>query len=404
MAEQSERAFLLILNSVFCVFLFAGVFKDMKILAFLPIDLTILAGSIVIGMLTIFLITNPTLKTTKPAVVTVMLFLTLIIYISVTLLWAGVADGWGRLFRLSTGGIITVVYPLLAIGATRWRQKQFLILLGISGGAFAVSILAANGAPNWAPHYIAVARPTGILGVIAFATLVTTNSRSWAIVAMAVAIGSLLIIFISGSRGPFIALLISFIFVWLIIYFSPTNNKQITGRLISSLSLDRPVLVMVVTGFLISIGTIVTLPIESLGNARRFLTLLRGGGASASARIQLYEASFLFWLDTPISIFFGQGIGSFIARYGGYPHNIFLELLVTGGLTAFLWFGAVLLWSTRGAISQGYVLSFQQIASVALVVYMLINAQFTGDLYVNRYLFVFLILLPLTKPSSHITD
>jgi hypothetical protein len=404
MAEQSERVFLLILHSVFCVFLFAGVFENMKALAFLPIDLTILAGLLVIGLLTIFLIANPSLHATKPAIITVLLLVGLVIYISVSLLWAGVDDGQGRLFRLSTGGIITMVYPLLAVGTTQWRQKQFLMVLAVAGGAFAVSILAVGGVPNWAPHYIAVARPTGICGVIAFATLATTNSLSRATVALAVAIGCLLMILISGSRGPFIALLISFAFIWTIAYFTPSDDDRVIGRWMSSLRLNTTVLVASLIIFLLVISNPTIFPVESLGNAGRFLTLLRGGGASASIRIQLYEASVVMWLDTPASIFFGQGIGSFISRNGGYPHNIFLELLITGGLVALLWFVTALLWSAQGAISRKESPSFQLIAGLALVVYMLANAQVTGDLYINRYLFVFLGFVSLIRSSTRTLD
>jgi hypothetical protein len=290
------------------------------------------------------------------------------------------------------------------VGTKQWRQKQFLMVLAVAGGVFAVSIFAAQGTPNWAPHYIAVARPTGICGVIAFATLATTNSLSRATVALAVAIGCLLMILISGSRGPFIALLISFAFIWAIIYFTPSDDDRIIGRWISSLRLNTTVLVASLIIFLIVITNPTILPVESLGNAGRFLTLLRGGGASASIRIQLYEASVVMWLDTSASAFFGQGIGSFISRNGGYPHNIFLELLVTGGLVALLWFVTALLWSAQGAISRKESPSFQLIAGLALVVYMLANAQVTGDLYINRYLFVFLGFVSLIRSSTRTLD
>lgn len=168
----------------------------------------------------------------------------------------------------------------------------------------------------------------------------------------------------------------------------------------SSIKLNTTLLITSLILFLIIISNPTILPVESLGNASRFLTLLRGGGVSASIRIQLYEASVVMWLDTPASIFFGQGIGSFISRNGGYPHNIFLELLVTGGLTALLWFVTALLWSARGAISRKELPSFQLIAGLALVIYMLANAQVSGDLYVNRYLFVFLGFVSLIRPST----
>lgn len=400
MAKQTERVLLFILNLVFCVFLFAGVFEDIKFLSFLPIDLTILAGLLVIGLLTIFLIAYPHLHVTKPAIFTVLLLIGLVIYITVSFLWADFNDGQGRLFRLSTGGLITIVYPLLAIGTKQWRQKQFLMVLAVAGGVFAVSIFAAQGTPNWAPHYIAVARPTGICGVIGFATLATSNSLSRAAVALAVAIGCVLMIFISGSRGPFIALLLSFAFIWTIVYITPSDNSQIIGRLISSPSLNTSILAASPFVFLIVVTKSTILPVESVGNASRFFTLLRGGGASASKRIQIYQDGIEMWLDTPASIFFGHGIGSFSSRYGGYPHNIFLELLVTGGLFALLWFVIAILWSARGTVSRKESPSFQLIAGLALVVYMLVNAQVTGDLYINRYLFVFIGFIPLIKPPT----
>ena len=90
----------------------------------------------------------------------------------------------------------------------------------------------------------------------------------------------------------------------------------------------------------------------------------------------------------------GGGLGSFRGlRYGVYPHNIFLEVLSEGGvagvalLLLVLWRFERVYWQNKkpdGAATAAFVL-------------ILVNTQFSGDLYDSRSLFVFMMLAFLPK-------
>ena len=110
-----------------------------------------------------------------------------------------------------------------------------------------------------------------------------------------------------------------------------------------------------------------------------------------SGRNELYQAAWQMAKDYPV---LGGGLGSFRGlRYGVYPHNIFLEVLSEGGvagvalLLLVLWRFERVYWQNKkpdGAATAAFVL-------------ILVNTQFSGDLYDSRSLFVFMMLAFLPK-------
>lgn len=86
---------------------------------------------------------------------------------------------------------------------------------------------------------------------------------------------------------------------------------------------------------------------------------------------------------------FGSGIGGYTFATGyDYPHNIFLELLIDGGLVGLLLFLACLAYGLKRSFWQrGSVDS----ASLAGFVLFFAGSQTSGDLYDSRFTFVFIL-------------
>lgn len=114
------------------------------------------------------------------------------------------------------------------------------------------------------------------------------------------------------------------------------------------------------------------------------LTILEGYTAG---RDEVYLSSLRVIQENPV---FGIGLESFYARaLGRYPHNPFLEVWVEGGFVGGFLFLAVgvafvlTLWNNRRRLDS---------CGVAALVQAFVAAQFSGDIYDNRGVLVFMLL------------
>lgn len=170
----------------------------------------------------------------------------------------------------------------------------------------------------------------------------------------------LFLLFASGSRAPLLSLLIT---VYILIFIEFKNRrKQI---IFFSLFFGLSILPFIIT-------LILNLNIYSV-----------------IARQEYILKSITFIMDNP----FGYGLSSFGMLASGddimaYPHNIFLEILVEIGLIGFLVL-LLLLMRAKRYFSVNNIFSFLFIMSF-------INAQFSGDLAANSYMFIYLFLSIIT--------
>ena len=109
------------------------------------------------------------------------------------------------------------------------------------------------------------------------------------------------------------------------------------------------------------------------------ITQFHGAG-----REVLYEDYGSLAVENPL---IGIGLSGY-AGYGGYPHNLFLELALDGGLI-FLLYGLLLLITT-----VYFLLKLYSIGYVCMLgaLYMLIVQQVSGDLYDFRYFYLFFVM------------
>ena len=212
---------------------------------------------------------------------------------------------------------------------------------------------------------IAFARSLGF-GSIA-ALLYWGYSRKGNAAVILMVIMTIVVIVLTGSRGPFLGFFFALVF-----FFLAWNRKP--SRIVWSL------LGLLVVLFLI----ILVMPSDFW--AMRITSL--AANATIMQRFTLWSRAIDLIAQNPI---FGIGLGSYDAYIGyniHWPHNIFLEIWLEVGLIAVLLFG----WFIVDAIVTGWRqrkkttdMQLRRIASVALslLVMSLVVAQFSGDMTFN---------------------
>ncbi|MFX4153515.1 O-antigen ligase family protein [Aliarcobacter butzleri] len=241
-----------------------------------------------------------------------------------------------KYLRNSASIILILYFVLFYLGFTEYfgsEQRKYLV---------------GTGNPIWFSRFI-----VDLTFIVLFYTLYTKKFHFISFLSILLGI---LLLFNAGSRGPFLALFLATIFSYLNL--NSSKKKIIYSILIISLILVAPVLIPKILNF----------------NIYSVLT-----------RIDLYEKSINFILENP----WGTGFASFGLLFLGedvrfYPHNIFLEILVElgiGGLIIFILFiyNGFKSYSSKNIFFYLFFIAF-------------INAQFSGDLTSNSYMFIYLFL------------
>lgn len=125
-------------------------------------------------------------------------------------------------------------------------------------------------------------------------------------------IGSITTLLLSAQRGPIIGLFIALVF-WLL--FKVERNKYFSVA----------VVVLIIAGFVSIIG------IEQFGVIERFSDL---ENFREYSRFSDYSTSFHLWQQSPV---FGHGLDAYYYLTGRiYPHNMFLEVMVSFGIVGMI--------------------------------------------------------------------
>lgn len=181
---------------------------------------------------------------------------------------------------------------------------------------------------------------------------------------------SVFLLFLSGTKSPILALLLSYALV----------NIRSLHRVIS-IRLSKIVLVF---GFCIFITFLSSLD----SSIQEFITYryLDFGGAISDREMQLLRA--LSRIDISI-LLFGVGTGDFGLYVTGlairdYPHNIFLELLFENGLLASVCLAIIFIY----ALILSYSATSLEIKFYCcLLIFFTITSMFSGDLISNAIIF-----------------
>lgn len=115
----------------------------------------------------------------------------------------------------------------------------------------------------------------------------------------------------------------------------------------------------------------------------------------SSGRTELYAQAYEMGMDNPV---FGVGLNGYRYYVGIYPHNLFLETFAEGGTIGLLLLALPLLGGAIGLLSLRGRLNTVAVAAAA---HAFTSAQFSGDLYDSRGIFLLIAfaLVPEVTPA-----
>lgn len=173
---------------------------------------------------------------------------------------------------------------------------------------------------------------------------------------IAIAALYLLVFLIVGARGA-ITSLFAFISIYYIISGKKRKNKIVRFTIIGIAAIVFFTSFDHIIDYLFNL--LDTHGISSRSIERMYYADLGGGDVSAG-RFKIYKMAFNEFLSSPI---WGNGIGSFDSYKGTFPHNVFLQLMVEGGLFFVVPFTVVLIKGLiyiykkgRNSVSGGFML------------------------------------------------
>jgi len=387
---------------LFALFLFAGYYKADPRLAFIQthIDLTLLFLILSFLMFLYRLLRKPFAQRVPIGFVKEAAFFLLLAACFLGGLLITQSKGYGLdktlRFIVLTGwaffGTAFLITDYLSLRRFSWAVVIISTMMAIDAlsnypGVGRVSFVTALGS-----NYIALARGGGFGLLATLAFLLPTERRLlarltlWAMAALQV-----LAALTAGARGPVLALILSFMFFFVL-----------SVRGFPQLRIERFALrfgVLTFTAFIaIAIAGQELFP-TLVSRTRIALT---GVDISLLTRLELYRAALALWGESPI---WGKGSGQFGLVVAGedirsYPHNIVLELGAETGIIGVFIFvimvGVAFVEGLRGVYSNNGLSKTVARYSLVISCFALLNAMVSGDINDNRVLFTTLALLALT--------
>lgn len=344
--------------------------------------LALTAGAVVLRRSPRHVIGNPT-------IVVVMVSTAYLAVNALVLARFGAVETLDHAVRLLAFGVVFTGLGVQVVAGEENRRRQLQLAFV---GAGLLASLAATGLLGTDPADLSV--PTIELGrAAALAVLVLLLADwlpfSWRIPLLGCTIVGVVA---SGSRGAIVSLLVGLLAAFL---------HELRGRL--TVSRVRWVLTTLVTGTLI-VGTALAALVSLSGSETRSLAQ-RAAKAEELADIEqvyasqsvvlrtdvLYARAYESFLDRPI---LGTGMANGVMEDSyAYAHNIYLELAAGAGIAGIA-FGVL-----YTAVIIGGAFAARSRTAVALPPFFLATAQFSGDLTINRFLFLG---LGIAATSSHL--
>jgi O-antigen ligase len=259
------------------------------------------------------------------------------------------------------------------------NMLRIVAFLGFFTAAISVVYLAYTGIgdigrfalPSQNPIWFA--RELGIALLATLCLVAISKKRLVRLIYASFMLVMLFLIYIAGSRGPFLALLVSLLFYFLLLQRG-------------SFGFFKKSLFVLLTLFVLRLSVV----IGPEHIYTRLLHLFSRFDLTTFYRLRAFETAKNLFLDNP---FKGVGTAGF-ARFDplGYPHNIVLELASELGIWGVAGFaGLVLLAGYLGIkLLRSKKASFLELnlsrTFLAIFVFALINAQISGAIYANHQL------------------
>jgi O-antigen ligase len=328
-------------ETLFLLYLFAGHYKHMNELSWIPVDLTGLL--FVISGAAAFFLTSSRINITStledPAIV---LFLLFIAWSTLTILWSSF-DQFNVLKALHTATLLSWSFlgAYLFISYDWHRTRVFIMGLMILSAFlllywnFYRFVLGVDEGAADVNTYLAFAYHGQYLVAILLALALT---RRGAMSLLAVSLGLAMVwgaLMFLGGRGP---LILSIFAVPIALLILMVNHRWRGFRrrfLTFPLALVAALGTLMLLFFLWTSENMVDRVADQMTTVERLQSYSASGfDDSLGGRIQAQQFALERWLEAP---FFGWGIGEFKLLYGvyRYPHNLFIEILMEEGVVGF---------------------------------------------------------------------
>lgn len=228
---------------------------------------------------------------------------------------------------------------------------------------------------------IVLARGLGLIIILMLFSFNIRKSVISKILIISVIFITFLYMFVSGSKGPALSLFLSLIF--LNILFTDGIKYKLIGVVFVCLFAFSIKYFDFGDGFL----------------AERYLNQ-----GSATSRFDQYKLIINSIVDSnPINLIFGYGLGGYSYISSGtdirdYPHNLILEVVYELGVVGFF----LLIWLFLYPIHMQYKYKKKINAYTVILLFFIINAQFSGDLLSNTMWIIFAFLTLSSIPRNEL--
>lgn len=390
---------LLSFETLFLLFLLAGIYKADPRFSWVPVDLTILF--FVLSFLAgIWILIQRRFYIYYRGLTVALAGVAFVVWIVITLLWTPSSEyAVQKALYISTLNLWALLGAALIIAPERPRVHRFMIVFVlfdiwlaieavsqyIQHKPWFVTVLGSN--------YLALGRTLSVAILITVGAWLSENK--WWAQAFYLLLFALffLVLLIAGGRGPFAATL-GALGVLLVGGCRFSRWKLIIRRYWST--------------FLVTLGLVgfLTYLLASQGQLpttlNRFLVLFNetGGDISLTERLEWYSLIPQLWGESPLV---GHGIGSWPVLIGfgdrrGYPHNVIGEVMVELGLVGLILFLGLV-------VTALYALGHWRGDLERLVLMMIFTstfllAQVSGDIPDHRLMFAVLGLMALKHDTS----
>lgn len=259
--------------------------------------------------------------------------------------------------------------------------SMIISLLALSKGGVGsdVRLMQGDGNPIW------IARCSGISALYFFIKMKKGNKT---VLELLLFMLSLLVIFLSGSRGPLASMILAII-IWLMLF-----DVRSVSKLMSAI-------------FLLSITIVCSYFLLPDLMVERVFGFISGNFSSSDEyRLYLYKLAWSIFTGNPMGI----GLGGF-SEYAllPYPHNLVLEILSELGFLVMALFSLILFFvffKSAKIIKRYYQNNIEVNFFYCLLIFSFTNAMFSGDLtspkefYFTLFFFIYFIYLSGSKNNE----
>lgn len=382
---------------LFALFYLSGLLKSFFIYYGIPmpVDLTILSVVfLIVGLIIQYSRNKISLEYEKRNLSAFFILIFFFVWLLVTLIWTPSKSYSYEKAFLFIPNIIGFLVPLIAyrFSIPKFFRIVSLVLPVLSVMFISVYLQYSVDSSNKETYEAILGLYLVCSTLLGINVLVISGSKSSifksSFVSTSVVVGSLLMMFILGARGPliFTVVLMFFSMIWKVIKTSYAGVMVISE--LKKIIYGSVFIVMFMGLFLVFGDELTFLVQRSL--VRLELLVPSGGGSGAGAsggmgssvnvRVEQLNFGLKLITDNKFDSMFGYGLGSFGVLYSGhdgraYPHNVFLEI-----------------WIEAGFFGLAVFLSF---------LWMIFTKNLNGVKYINMLVLIF-ILLNALKSSSFI--